>query len=202
LSETDKLNFILQATDYQSKDEILEYQLFITRIGVVHEFSELWSADVSIGGSRRDATVRVTPNLDSDFSDTGYVLDAGLTRTMETGTFSGTISRENKPNSFGGLNEVDMLEFILGQNITERWRYSIVARYKDIDAVSDVDRSTDREIVLFQPRLFYTIGRQWTAEASYRYIQRKFKDDISQSAPHSNLIFIGMTYNFPDISTF
>ena len=203
LSETDTLNFILQATDYQSKDEVLEYQLFIARVGVEHEFSELWSADFSIGGSSRDATVRVTPTEEAEFSDSGYVLDASLTRAMETGgEFLGRISRENIPNAFGGLDEVDMLEFILGQNITERWRYSIVARYRDIDAVSDVDRRTDREIVLFEPRLYYAIGRQWTVEASYRYIQRKFRNDISDSAPHSNRVFIGMTYNFPDISTF
>ncbi|MGB5604364.1 MAG: hypothetical protein WBO14_18225, partial [Gammaproteobacteria bacterium] len=132
----------------------------------------------------------------------GYVLDAGFTRQLETGEFSGRISRENVPNAFGGLNEVDRLSFSLAQRMTARWRYAIGVRYEDIDGIADLTRSTDREILFFEPNVFYEINRQWTASASYRYIQRQFKDDISDSAPHSNRIFIGITYNFPDISTF
>ena len=202
LTETDTLNFTLQATDYQSKDEVLEYQLVIARVGVEHEFTELWSGDFSIGGSSRDATVRVTPTEESEFSDTGYVLDLGLTRKLETGDFSARVSRDNVPNAFGGLNEVDTLLFRLSQGITERWRYAIAARYQDIDAVSEVERSTDREILFFEPKLFYDIDRFWTVEASYRYIQRQFKSDTGDTAPDSNRLYIGMTYNFPGITTF
>ncbi len=213
LTERDKLSFILQATDYRSKDEILEYQLFIARVGIEHEFTERWSADFAIGGSRTDSTIRITQTVDflgepltlteeQDFSDNGYVLDAGFTRQLETGEFSGRISRENVPNATGGLDEVDRLIFRLAQRMTARWRYAIGVRYEDIDGIADLTRSTDREILFFEPKVFYEINRQWTASASYRYIQRQFKDDISESTPHSNRIFIGMTYNFPDISTF
>ena len=201
LTETDKLIFTLQATDYQTKSESLEYQLFIARVGLEHEFSELWSADFSIGGSRRNATVRTTPTEESKSSDTGTVFDVGLTREAETGTFLGRISRENVPNSFGGLNVVDSLALILRQNITERWSYSIVARYRDIEAVA-LDRTTDREVITFEPKLFYAIDRFWTVEASYRYSQRRFKSDPDDTAPDSNRVYIGMTYNFPDITTF
>ena len=122
---------------------------------------------------------------------------------METGSFSGGISRDNVTNSFGGLNVVDSVRFNYQQRLTSLWRYNIGARYEDIDAVSTVTRSTDREVLFFEPRIYYKIDRHWTANASYRYIQRKFKSDTSDDrAPHSNRIYIGMTYNFPDISTF
>ena len=139
----------------------------------------------------------------TDFSDKGYVLDAGFTRKVETGSFSGGISRDNVTNSFGGLNVVDTVRFNYQQKLTSLWRYNINARYENIDAASAVTRTTDREVLLFEPRINYTIDRHWAANASYRYIQRKFKSDTSDNrAPHSNRIFIGMTYNFPDISTF
>jgi len=214
LTERDRLSFSLQATDYASKNNALEYQLFITRVGIEHNFTELWSTNFSIGGSRRNSTNKFTQTFDffgqpitleqvTDFSDKGYVLDAGFTRKMETGSFSGGISRDNVTNSFGGLNVVDTLRFGIKQNLTALWRYNIDARYEKIDAASGVTRSTDREVLFFEPRIFYTIDRHWTANASYRYIQRKFKSDTSDDrAPHSNRIFIGMTYNFPDISTF
>mgnify|MGYP001815670807 CR=1 FL=1 len=117
LTERDRLSFILQATDYASKNDALEYQLFISRVGIEHNFTELWSTNFVIGGSRRNSTNTVTQTFDffgqpitltevTDFSDKGYVLDAGFTRKMETGSFSGGISRDNLKNSFGGLNVV------------------------------------------------------------------------------------------------
>lgn len=214
LTERDNVSFVVQAVDYSSKDESLEYQLFVTRLGITHEFTELWSADFSIGGSRRNSSNRTTQTFDffgqpvtltevTDFSDTGYVLDTGFTRKMESGSISGRISRDNVPNSFGGLNEVNVLKFKYSHSLTELLRYVIDARYEDVDAVSTVTRSTDREVLFFGGGIFYTIDRHWTASVSYRYIQRKFKSDTSDDrAPHSNLIYIGMTYNFPDISTF
>ena len=213
MTEKDKINFILQATDYISKDEGFEYQLFVTRIGIEHAFTELWSGDFTIGGSRRNATNRITQTLDffgqpvtltqeTDFSDNGYVLDASAGRKSETSSFSVRISRDNVPNSFGGLNVVDTLAFSFGQRLTELWRYTIDARYEEIDAVAAQTRSTDREVLFFEPRIFYTIGRNWIVNASYRYIQRRFKTDTSDTAPHSNRIYIGMTYNLQDISTF
>ena len=214
LTEKDKVSLTLQATDYTSKDSAIEYQLFITRVGIEHEFTELWSGDFTIGGSRRNSTNRITQTFDflgqpitltqeTDFSDKGYVLDAGFTRKMETGSFSGRISRDDVTNSFGGLNEVNTIRFSFNQKLTELWRYTVDARYEDIDAVSAVVRSTDREVLFFEPNLYYTIDRHWTANASYRYIQRKFKSDTSDDrAPYSNRVFIGVTYNFPDISTF
>jgi hypothetical protein len=121
---------------------------------------------------------------------------------METGSYSGRISRDNVTNSFGGLNVVDTVRFNYQRWLSPLWRYNIGARYENIEGVA-VERETDREVLFFEPKIFYTIDRHWTASASYRYIQRKFKSDTSDDrAPHSNRIYVGMTYNFPDISTF
>ena len=213
LTERDKLSFILQASNYNSKDNALEYQLYIPRFGVEHQISELWKADFSIGGSRRNSTSRITQTFDFfgqpitqtqeiDFSNKGYVFDAGIEKKHETGSISARASRNNVANSYGGLNNEDTLQLSFKDSITELWRYTVNTRYQNIQAVSGVQRSTNREIFLFQPVLYYIIDRNWTANASYRYIQQKFTNDVSNSAPHSNQIYIGITYHFPEISTF
>jgi hypothetical protein len=214
LTERDRVSFILQGTDYVSKNNAIEYQLFITRLGIEHDFSELWSVNFTIGGSRRNSTNTITQTFDFfgqpitlteeiDFSDKGYVLDAGLQRKFETGSFSAGISRDNVTNSQGGLNEVNTLRFRFSQKVTSLWKYDFHARYQDINAVSSVTRTSDREVFIIEPRVFYSLSRDWTANASYRYAARKFRSDTSDDrAPHSNRIYLGLTYNFPDISTF
>lgn len=214
LTENDKLSFMLQATDYASKNNAYKYQLFVARMGIDRNISEIWKTNFSIGVSQRNSTNTSIQTLDffgqpiflsqvSNFTDRGYVLNAGVSKSLETGLLSANISRDDVANSYGGLNEVSVLNFKFRQNITSLWRYNIDTRYEMIKTVSGVERLTDRNTFTFRTRLFYAIDRQWTARAEYGYIQREFSSNISDNrASHSNMIFIGMSYNFPEISTF
>jgi hypothetical protein len=170
--------------------------------------------DFTIGGSRRNSTSLITQTFDFfgrpitlteeiDFSNKGYVLDAGLERKFETGSFSTRLSRDNVASSQGGLNEVNSLILKFSKTLSSLLKYDLLAQYQNINAVSSVTRSSDRELFIFETRIFYSLSRNWTANASYRYAARKFKSDTSNDrAPHSNRIYLGLTYNFPDISTF
>lgn len=211
--ERNKLSFILQGSDYSSKDNTVEYQLLIARLGLEHQISELWKADFTIGGSKRNSTNRITRTFDFfgqpvsqtqeiDFSDSGYVFEAGIEKRLESGSITAKAGRDNVTNSYGGLNEVDTLRLIFNEQLTQQWHYTINSRYENINAVSGSTRSTDRETFSVEPVLYYDIDRNWTAKVSYRYIQRKFKSSTSGSTPYANRIYMGITYNFPEISTF
>lgn len=214
LTENDKLSFLLQATDYASKNDAYKYQLFVARVGIEHNISEMWKTNFSIGASQRSSSNTFIQTFDffgrpiflprvSNFTDRGYVLNAGVSKNLETGLLSADISRDDVANSYGGLNEVSVLSFKFRQNITSLWRYNVDTRYEMIKTVSGVERLTDRNTFTFKTRLFYAIDRQWAARAEYRYIQREFSSNISDNrAAHSNMIFVGMTYNFPEISTY
>jgi len=214
LTEKNKLSFVLQAIDYRSKEDLLTYQLFISRIGIDHKFSEQLSIDFLLGGSRREATNLVTQTLiDSgqiitqtqqvDFSDRGFVLDAGITQLLESGSIKGRLSRDNTTNSFGGLDQVDRLKITYAEKLSALWRYDISARVEDITSLSQNTTGIDRDLFFFESKVFYSITEKWSANASYRYIARKFKSDASDNrAPHSNRIYVGLTYNFPSLSTF
>ena len=127
---------------------------------------------------------------------------------MNSGNWYKILARENvrigrsdpdsDPCGYRTVLTLQLADMMYNQDISDRWRYDVQARYDDIDAVSSLTRSTDREVFLFESRVFYAIDRKWTASASYRYLQRKFKSDSSDDrAPHSNRIYIGITYSFP-----
>ena len=214
LTERDLLTFSLQGVDYTSKNESTTYLLLISRLGIEHEFSKTLSFDFLAGVSRRNSTNTNTQTFDfngrpitravvNDFSDRGFVLDSGIKKLFETSSIEGRVSRDNTTNSFGGLNQVDKYKLDYRHSLTELWRYAVRGRYEDISAISSGTRSTDRQILFFETLLYYKLNRDWQLSASYRYVQRKFKDSVTGArAPKSNRIYFGLTYNFPTLSTF
>ena len=157
LTEKDKLTFSFQGVDYTSKDDLITYQLFNSRIGVDHKFSETLSTDFLVGASRQNSTNLSTQSFDFfgniiiqtqevDFKNRGFVLDAGIKKLLETGEVTARISRDNVTNSFGGLDKVNQLKFNYSEKITELWRYSIGARIEDITSISS---GPGQRIVMF-----------------------------------------------------
>ncbi len=214
LTEKDTLTVNLTAVDYVSKNNLVTYQLFMSRIGIAHKHSETLSTDLLIGISRRNSTNLQTQSFDFfgrpiivtqevDAQNRGLVLDAGITQQLESGNIEGRISRDNRTNSFGGLDEVNRFKINYGYKMSELWRYDISARIENITSISAGSRTTDRDVLFFESKVFYSISSKWNVNASYRYAQRKFKSGASDTrAPHSNRIYVGMAYNFPSLSTF
>lgn len=214
LTEKDKLTFQLQAVDYNSKNDLVTYQMFISRFGIDHKFSQTLSTDFLVGVSRQNSTNLTTQTFDFfgnviiqtqeiDAKNRGLVLDAGIKKLLERGSIEGRLSRDNTTDSFGGLNQVDRLKINYIEKLSSLWRYSVSARIEDITSISVNNRSSDRDLLFFDTVVFYSISSKWDANASYRYVQRKYKSDTSDNrAPHSNRIYVGLTYNFPSLSTF
>lgn len=214
LSERSKISISLNVVDYTSKNDLVKYQLFMSRFGIEHKFSETLSTDFLIGVSRRNSTnlqiqtfdffgLPITTTQEIDFSDRGLVLDAGILKQLETGQIEARLSRDNTTNSFGGLDEVNKIKISYTKRLSELWRYKLSGWYDDITSISTGSRVTDRDTFFFEAITYYSINKNWNVNASYRYITRKFKSDISEDrAPHSNRIYLGLTYNFPTLLTF
>jgi len=214
LTEKDKLTISLTAVDYTSRNKLVTYQLFMSRIGVEHNFSETLSTDFLIGVSRRSSTNLqtqsfdffgrpITINQEIDAKDRGLVMDAGITQLLENGQMSGRISRDNTANSFGGLDQTDQLKIKYANTASALWEYSINGRYENIASISSDSRNTDRKVFFFDAIAYYSISRNWRMNLTYTYTVRKFKSDTSNTnAPHSNRVYVSLTYNFPSLSTF
>ena len=214
LTERDKLTISLFAVDYTSQNELVTYQLFMSRVGIDHKFSETLSTDFLVGVSRRNSTNLQTQSFDFfgqpititqeiDFSDRGLVYDAGIRQLFETGQIESRISQDNTTDSFGGLNKVNRFTVNYTDKLSELWRYRVNGRFEDITAISTSSSRNDRKLFFFESITHYSISRNWDVNASYRYILRRFNSDTSEDrAPHSNRIYVGLTYNFPSLSTF
>lgn len=214
LTERDSVTFNLVGVDYASKDDSVTYELFLTRVGIDHEFSETLNADFLIGVSRRTSTNFNTQIIDFfgetvvvpvivDAEDRGFVLDAGITKKFERRSIEGRISRDNTTNSFGGLDQADKIKINYRETISELWRYDVAVRIEDITSISTTTSSADRDVLFVEARTYYSITEKWNMNASYRYVRRKFKSaGGSSSAPESNRLYVGLTYNFPSLSTF
>lgn len=211
-SETQTLTFDLQYTDYESDDGAFQYQLGVVQIGLQQQFDELWSFNGSIGASRRSSTNETTQSIDffgqpvtlvqvNDFVSSGVVLDARISRQLQTGEAFFLLSRSNTTNSFGGLNEVSTAKLSYTEKWSELWRHTLSIRYEEVSAVSSAIRSTDRTALFLEARLTRHFSRRWNMNVSYRYVTRMFATGLASNAD-SNRLFLGLTYNFPDISTF
>ena len=213
LTEKDSLSFILQAVDYESKNQLVTYQLFTTNIGVNHQFTETLLSNFQIGVSRQSSTSLRTFTEDFfggiiiltreiDAKNRGLVFNIGLTQLLENGSVNANISRNDTTNSFGGLDVTNTLVLNYTDRITELWRYDLKGRFSDVTSVGSSSATTNRDILSFDATASYSISLNWNFFASYRYLLRKFKSDTSNTAPYSNSVHVGLTYNFPSLSTF
>ena len=214
LTEKDRFTFSLSAVDYKSKDEFRTYQLYMPRLGIEHDLSSTLLMSFSAGTSRRNSTNLSTTSFDFfgqpipitreiDATDKGFVLDATVVKKHETGSYTGSLVRDNTTSSFGGLNQVDRLKVGYNARVTELWRYNLNGRYEDYTAISSGTRNTDRKVLFLEGATRYTLSRHWDFNLSYRFVQRRFKNDTSDNrAPYSNRIYASLTYNFPELSTF
>jgi len=214
LTEKDKLTLSLQGVDYNSRNDLVTYTLLDSRFGIEHKFSETLSADFLAGVSRQKSTNLVTQSFgffgniiiqtrEVNLTNRGLVLDAGVKQILESGEVDARISRNNSTNSFGGLNQVDTIKLNYNHRLSNLWRYRVNTRYEDVTAISTGTRSTDRQVLFFETVMSYALSRKWSVNGSYRYVKRKFTNvNNNGSVPHSNRIYLGMTYNFPTLSTF
>ncbi len=214
LTEKDTLTFSLQVTDYESKNNLVSYQTFVSQLGLGHKFSETWSTDLSIGVSRRKSTNLVTNVYDFfgniitqqqeiDAKNRGLVMNLGVEKRFELGSLNAQLSRSDTSDSFGGLSQVDSFKINYEEKITSLWHYSIGTRFESIESITSNSSISDRDLLYFETAVSYNISLNWSANVSYSYAQRKLKSDLSSNdKPHSNRVFIGLTYNFPSLSTF
>lgn len=211
LTERDRLSFSFNAVDYKNKSDSIKYRLFDARIGIEHVSSETLDMDIQIGTSRRESVSQqsfnffgaLIPGPEVTVKDRGFVLNAGLRKKFEDSDVESRISRNNTTNSFGGLDQIDSITLSYDKKVTELWRSFSNIRYEDITSIGAGTSSTDRKLIFLETVMSYSLSKKWVATVSYRYIQRKLKNDSSNSrAPHSNRLYAGITYNFPSLLSY
>lgn len=212
LSERSQVSGILQLTDYKSDDRTNEFESLITRVSLQHSFTNVITGNFSYGTSRRDSIQRasqsvpffgtvVTTKAETDFSADGEVFSALLSHVYEGGEATYSISRDDQIDSFGVVSVFDSANVSFTREMTEKVSLSVRVSYNKAVAIATESTFSDRETIIFEPKVFYALDKRWRLNASYRYVEREFLTS-GQNADDSNTIAIGLTYIFPTISTF
>ena len=107
---------VLTAMDYTSENNIVDYQLLSSKIGIAHDFSEIITAKVFIGANTTDIATRSSQNFAFfgstvigtqavETSESGEILEASIdAKWIEV-----SASRDTVSNSYGGLYQTDKL---------------------------------------------------------------------------------------------
>ena len=95
-----------------------------------------------------------------------------------------------------------MLERYQLKNLSPLWRYTLRGSFSDISS-KNTGGDLSRNVFIFDSTVYYSITQDWNVNASYSYRARRYESDTSEDrAPHSNRVYVGLTYNFPPLSTF
>jgi hypothetical protein len=214
LTDSDALSLQLQGTDYESNNGNFEFKLFVTQLSLQHEISELWTSRFSAGVSTRKSSNNITQAIDFfgqtvtflqviDDKTDGLVYDAVFTRRLEDGAINISASLNNSTNSFGGLNEVERLQFEINNKISELWNMRFNTVYNTIESVTTASSAIDRRQLSAAIKATYSFDQSWTMAMSYRHVQQKFNNNtINSSESDSNILYFDINYKFSELSTY
>lgn len=213
LTQRDKLSGIVQYTDYASLNGLSEYQMLIMRVGLSRQLSEVLSVDLMVGTSERDTINRFTNSFDffgttvtqtqeSNFDNSGLILDAGFNYSTEVASLAGRLSRDNVTSSYGGVDEVDKFSLVYNRSLSSRWSYKLDGQYDETRSDITSTSFRDYNLLKLKAEISHYLDRNWRISASYRYMKREFVTQYQNGVPDSNTLYIGMTYNYSKLATF
>lgn len=207
LSQKSELSLVVDAMDYTSENNISEYEMLASKVGVAHQFSEMVSATVFAGFNTLDFTTR---------SSTGFVFDGSLvtgTEAVETdssgGVYEATInakwlelhaSRATTSNTQGGLNETDKLRAKLRMQVTPLVGIVLTMSRSDIEELNASVQGSTRVKTTIAPAMKFTLTRALSLRAEYVRVKQDFAtSQPGQVDSDSNKFFVNLKYMFPSI---
>jgi hypothetical protein len=152
-------------------------------------------------GCKGGAPVQTGTAKDDD-TNTGSVYSVNITKLLEKGNLSASLSRSSNPSSDGELLDTTRLTLTGNHQFTEKLRTSLSIEYynnEDITRVSNNIRKTDEDTYRVRPKLFWKWHRDWQLAAEYEYVENENKDRNSGTA-RRNAFYLTLSYQHPKIS--
>jgi len=140
--------------------------------------------------------IAVPTGTKKDELDTsGSVYSANITKTLETGKLSATLSRASSPSSNGEL--LDRTQLILSgeHKITEKLRSTLRIQYaRNETIVNTLGRKTDQTDETFFriiPRISWRWQREWELAGEYQYAEN---EDRNSNTATRNAFYLTLSY--------
>jgi len=205
-------------TDYRTTNGNVTARYAIAQFGGSHAFSQVLSANLAIGWRRTDTTLKQqrpiyqivltsrglelrqtgTTTREISNSNNGYVLSGGLTRKLETGKLSATVSRNIQPTAYGGVIQTDRLGLSAKRRYSRTFGASLDLSYYRTRAVSTSVSGLDRNFIRVEPAAHWKLSRWWTIRADYRYTRQQYKNQSTTAT--QNAFYVTARYDWPRIA--
>jgi hypothetical protein len=217
-SESTQVN-LLAAYGHTTSD-LTRSDSVITRIGVVHRFSEQFTVSASVGHfwsdiqATRTALVcpttpvlcdtglvpRVPITLGESRSDNGQLYGGNLSYAFSERTSLTAFLAENlAPSSTGTITKTDTAGASLSHNFSERFSGRLGASYTRQVFPSGVSGLSTTNLYAAEAGVSYLLAERWRLDAGYRYTRAEYTQQ-SRGEPQSNTVFVTIGYNWPGAS--
>ena len=207
LSQKSELSLVIDAIDYTSENNISEYEMLSTKVGIVHNFSEMIVGEFFAGYNTNDFTTR----SDTEFNFAGSKVTGVEVVETESkgGVYEALIdakwielgaSRITDSNTLGGLDKTDKLHAKLRMQITSLIGISLEMVRSDIEEQNESVVGRSRIVTTIRPAMNFTLTRNLKLRALYSRIEYDYADDIpGQASSDKNMFHVNLKYTFPSI---
>jgi hypothetical protein len=130
-----------------------------------------------------------------EIENTGAVYSVSLTKVLETGKLSTSLSRTSSPSGQGDLLDTTRLILLGEHKFTETLRSSLRIEFSDQETIvnrTGILAQEDRQFFRATPRLAWRWRREWELAGEYQYAEND--SDTSADAATRNAVYLTLSY--------
>ncbi len=210
LSEKDQLSMTASYSRFLTASGNYTANTIGLQGGLTHSFSETLQGTLQLGVNQTRSVLNspytqvcIAPGLcfllpiphSVTTSNLVPVLSAKLSKQFETGTLTGTASRELQPTGNGSLVETDRLGLDASRSFSEKLVGSANAAVYRSRYIGDAGNAASSRYYSLGLGLNWRMDERWRLDGGYRYARSEYQN--SSVAPTSNLVYATITYAWP-----
>jgi hypothetical protein len=136
-----------------------------------------------------------TGTAKDEIENTGSVYSANITKILEAGSLSASLSRASNPSSQGQILDTTRLILTAKHRFSETLRARLTAEYNTretiVNRVGREGQQEDRTLLRVRSRLSWGWRREWEITGEYEYAENE--NELSRKATR-NAVYVTVTY--------
>jgi len=170
--------------------------------GLSRNFSETLVASFLVGKreTTSDSQTFVFPIgfVKTEVDTSSAVYSASITKTLEVGSLSASLSRSSSPGGNGELLDATRLVLAGDYKHTEKLRSSLRIEYTEnetiVNSIGAVSSQDTEDFFRVTPRIHWRWSRAWSMTGEYQYARN---DDVNTPKATRNAVYVTVSYQPP-----
>lgn len=195
LSDRTQFTFVVGYTNDVS--DLARSDAVTSTFGIVHQYSPRLTVSASLGGYWGSTEIAVnSPGDGNRRRDSGGLYGGSISYAVSERTQFGVKLAEGlTPSSSGTLTKTDVASASLTHRFSDRLTGRMGASYTRTTIPATISSTVTNNEYLAEIGFSYRLAERWKLDVGYRYLGASYEQ--SPDAPRSNLLFVGIGYNWP-----